>query len=522
MKSALVSGAYQARSVIASAQRSVNLYSEKNEQDAPFPFTYYPRAGLTRLIPPGNSGSRCSYRASNGDFYEVVGPSVFYTNSMWSRIPLGTIGNGKTPVSMSDNGLVILLVDGTVNGYAIDMATRQFAQVSGQNGAFYGSIRVDEVDTFFVLSQPGTANMYISLSEVSFANLTGTVTPDTTAAAFDPLDIAAKSGNPDFIQACIVMHRDIWLIGTETTEPWYNTGASDFTFGEIQGVFIEHGCVAPYSIAKQDLSIFWLSQDREGQTIVLMGSPYSAKRVSTHAIEQQMQGYATVADAIGYTYQQLGHTFYVLNFPTADATWVFDASQPANPWSEWTWIDGNGAEHRHRGNNAANVYGKNVCGDWETGALYAFDTTTPYDDGNPIVFRRGFPILRSDAARVEYNRLILDMDVGEFINPDQNHILLDSLGEALLDSSNAPLTDDDWILGQIQDPPTVSLRYSDTRGKSWGNPVMGSLGGTGEFGTSILFNQLGLGRNRVFEVFWSGSGFTALNGGDVFFQPCET
>lgn len=489
MKAPLISGAYQARSVIASAQRSVNLYSEKNESDAPYPFTYYPRPGLTQKIAGPGSPYRCAYTASNGDLYEVVGASVYYTSPSWTRTLLGMITNGSTPVSMSDNGLVILIVDGTRNGYGIDMPTRQFAAVSGQNGAFYGSLRVDEVDTYFILTTLD-GKLYISLSEVTLANLTGTVTPDTTAAAFDPLDIVAKTGNPDPIQAPIVMHREIWLPGTETTEVFYNTGAADFTFGPMPGVFIEHGIVAPYSLAKSDLAVFWLSQDRQGQAIVMMGRAYTAERISTHAIEQQIQQYATISDAIGYTFQALGHTFYVLTFPTADATWVYDISQPSNPWAEWTWIDTDGQEHRHRAANAAHAYGSVVCGDWQTGALYAFDTNVYDDAGDPVVYRRGFPIMRNDANRVEYQRLVLDMDVGE-----------------------APSN----IIS-----PQISLRYSDDRGKNWGNPLTQSIGSTGQYDTSILFTQLGMGRNRVFEVFWSIAAKIALSGGDVTFSPCET
>ena len=50
MKAALTVGSYQSRSVIASAQRCVNLYLEANPQGSVFPFTHYPTPGLTALI----------------------------------------------------------------------------------------------------------------------------------------------------------------------------------------------------------------------------------------------------------------------------------------------------------------------------------------------------------------------------------------------------------------------------------------------------------------------------------------
>lgn len=489
-KMPLIGGMYEARSVIASAQRCVNLYAEKNAEDSPYPFTYYPTPGLTQLIAGPNASARCAFTASNGQLYEVIGDMVYATSPLWVRSFLGTIGAGTNPVSMADNGMCVLLVDGTPNGYGIDMVNNAFAQVQGQGGAFYGADRVDYVDTFFVLNVPGTNQWYVSLSNVTLSNLTGTTSPDTTAAAFDPLDIAAKTGNPDPIQAVIVMHREPWVIGTETSEVWYDAGNPNFSFQAIPGVFIEHGCCAKYSLAKQDLSVYWLSQDRQGNAIVLMGNQYAAKRISTHAIEQVIQDYAVISDAIGLTYQQLGHTYYVLTFPTADATWVYDVAEGL--WHERVWLDANGIEHRIRPNTVAACYGTIVAADWETGALYRWDKDAYTDNGQPIICRRGFPIEQMFNRRVEYSRLIIDMDAGEV--------------ETTL----------------AADEPKISLRYSDDRGKNWGNPVVTGIGATGDYGRSILFSQLGQARNRVFELFWTLPALAALNGGDVWADPSET
>lgn len=487
----LTGGMYQARSIIASAQRCVNLYPERNTSDAPFPVTHQLTPGLTQLI-SGVNGSvhRCAYTASNGQLYEVVGNTVYVTSSNWVRTALGTIDFGSTPVSMSDNGLAILIVDGTSNGYCIDLATNSFSLVLGQAGAFYGSTRVDFVDTFFLLNRPGTNQWYVSLSNVTFANLTGTISPDTTAAAFDPLDIAAKNGNPDPIQAVIVMHREPWLIGTETAEVWYNSGAAPFTFAELPGVFVEHGSAAPYSICKQDLSVYWLSQDKQGNRQVLTGNQYIAKRVSTHSIEQIFSTYNVISDAIGFTYQQLGHTFYVLTFPSANATWVYDVAEDL--WHERVWLDTDGNENRIRANTCAAVYGIVVVGDWQTGALYQWDLTNFTDNGVPISRRRSWPDIQIEDRRVEHTRLVIDMAVGEILDTP------------------------------ISSQPLISMRYSDNYGKTWGNPRTYSLGATGEYNRSVLFTQLGQSRNRVYELFWETNTMTALNGGYIWLEPSET
>ena len=61
-------------------------------------------------------------------------------------------------------------------------------------------------------------------------------------------------------------------------------------------------------------------------------------------------------------------------------------------------------------------------------------------------------------------------------------------------------------------PSKLYLRYSDTRGQTWSNPIEDDFGATGEFYKSIQFQRLGMARDRVFELFWSAPVRAALNG----------
>jgi hypothetical protein len=65
----------------------------------------------------------------------------------------------------------------------------------------------------------------------------------------------------------------------------------------------------------------------------------------------------------------------------------------------------------------------------------------------------------------------------------------------------------------------VYLRWSDTRGKSWGNAVSISLGMEGEYLTSLQWQRLGMARDRVFELSWSAPVKTALTGAWVQANP---
>lgn len=479
----LLGASYTSRSVIASAQEAINLYPEKNLPDGspPVPVTFYPAPGLQLVSPPPSiEGMRSLYRATNGNLYAVIGTNVYSVSSSFVWTLLGTIPDNTTPVSFSDNGQVIVLVDGSATGYCIRMSDDTFGTISSTN--FYGGAFVTYQDTYFIFNRPGTAQFYISLSNASYAMLTG-------GTAFDPLDIAAK-GSADAIVAVIAIHGELWLIGQITTEVWYNSGAADFPYQRIQGAFVNHGAIAPYSLSSVDNNLLWLSQDQQGKCIVVMTDGYAARQVSVHALEQEFQSFGVVADAIAYVHQVEGHAFYVLTFPSADRTYALDIG--TGQWHRRASIDGNGVLHRHRSNCYAFAYGYNLVGDYQNGNLYDLTNAVYTDNGVAIPRIVTFPHLTQDGDRVIYWCFEADMATGQIEG------------------------------GQTSDPPLVGLSWSDDRGFSYGNVVTQSMGATGQYLTYPQWNRLGLARDRVFKMQWSANTNTALNGCWVEFQKCLT
>ena len=266
----------------------------------------------------------------------------------------------------------------------------------------------------------------------------------------------------------IVDHRELWLLGERTTEVWFNSGDVNFPMSRIQGAFIEHGCAATHSVCKLDNSVFWMGADDKGRGMVFRAAGYVPQRISTHALEYAIGQYARVDDAIGWTYQQEGHAFYVLTFPTANATWCFDAS--TGLWHERAYRDASNALGRHRGNCHMVFAGKNIVGDWESGKLYALDLDTYTDNGDAIPRIRSCPHIANDLKRVFYAALQIDMETG------------------------VGLTD-----GQGSDPQAM-LQWSDDGGFTWSNELWASIGKLGERKTRVRWRRLGKARDRVFQV----------------------
>lgn len=434
----------------------VNLFPEIVPDGGKEPAFLQRAPGLQPLVTlgPGAQSVRGLWRF--GDYlYAVCGDKLYKVDKDYTATELGTIAN-TGPVSMTDNGTQ-LAIAANGPGYIYNATTDVFQPITDPD--YPGAVKVNYLDGYFVFNQPDSQLIWVT------SLLDGTV--------IDPLDFASAEGSPDDVVGLIVDHREVWVFGTNSVEVWYNAGTADFPLQRIQGAFNEIGCAAAYSIAKMDNGLFWLGRDARGQGMVFRANGYTGQRISTHAIEWQIQQYGDMSQAIGYTYQQDGHSFYVLVFPNADTTWVYDAATEA--WHERAgWH--NGQWTRHRGNCQAFFNGETILGDFENGKLYALRPDVYADDDKPQRWLRSWralPTGTNDLKRTAQHSLQLDCETGVGLN-----------------------------VGQGSDP-AVMLRWSDDGGHTWSYEHWRTMGKIGQFGYRTYWRRLGMTdklRDRVYEA----------------------
>jgi len=309
LKTPILGGSYVARSINAADNRMVNLFPEAvPEGSGGKEAGFLLRCPGLRLVATVGDGPIRGLWVTNGIAYVVSGSEFYSLDTDWVATLIGTV-SGTGPVSMADNGTQIFIACNPAS-YIYNVSTLAFAQITDVD--FPGAGSVGYLDGYFVFNEPDSQKFWVT------SLLDGT--------AIDPLDFASAEGYPDDVVALIVDHREIFLFGNTSVEVWYDAGTPDFPLARIQGAFMEVGCEAAYSVAKLDNSVFWLGSDARGRGIVYRANGYTPARISTNAVEYAIQSYGNITDAIGYTYQQDGHPFYVLVFPSAEATWVYDVS----------------------------------------------------------------------------------------------------------------------------------------------------------------------------------------------------
>ena len=544
MKTPILGSAYVARSINAADNRMVNLFPEvipEGGKEAAF-LNRAPGLNFLQTVGTGPIRGLWAHQTNGSDFFVVSG-NKFYKLTGLNATPtlLGTVA-GTGPVSIADNGTQLFIA---ANGpsYIYNEVTNVFAQITDPD--FAGAVTVAYLDGYFVFNQPNSQIIWVTQL------LDGT--------SVDPLDFASAEGSPDGVVGLIADHRELWVFGTDSVEVWYNSGAADFPLQRIQGAFNEIGCVSAYTIAKMDNGLFWLGTDARGQGIVYRANGYTGVRISTHAIEYAIAQYGNISDAIAYTYQQEGHAFYVLTFPSGNATWVYDVATQA--WHERAGFV-NGEFMRHRSNCQCNFGGNIIVGDFQNGNIYTFDLDVYADNGNIQKWLRSWralPTGQNNLKRTAQHSLQLDCETGvglnlypaydsenidteagldlvaeyvqTFLATQAGDTLTTEAGDGFEPLGQYELSDEDIsgynlvtnsYLAAPGYNPEVMLRWSDDGGHTYSNEHWSSIGKLGAYGHRTFWRRLGMTlklRDRVYELSGTDPVKIAIVGAELILSP---
>lgn len=467
--------AYALSTVPLDSQQTVNFYLEPDElqtgKDGSIG-ALVSRPGLTRKLVLPDAPVRGMWRvSSNGEVYAVGGGNLYQINSDWSYTWVGKLKTDSGAVSMSDNGVQLIVVDGAY-GYILDLQGRTFTSITSPS--FYSSHKVKFIDGYFVLVRPDSDQMYQS---ASYDGLT-----------YGALDFTTVEASPDKTVTVETYRNQLVAFGERTTAFYYDAAGQAFAFDRVQGSLIEHGCAAPLSVAKDGDTLIWLGEDEYGHGVVYKAVGYQAARASNYGVELAIQGYGDISDASAFMFQVRGHSFYALSFTNADTTWVLDAQ--LGQWVEWRSTKEDGSLGRWRANAHVFAFGQHLVGDFEDGRIYTVDFANFTDDGAVLTRRRRSPHVSANLKRLMHHKFQLDARLG--VGTDGT--------------------------GQGQDP-TVMLRYSDDGGFTWSSEKWTGLGRIGQSLARAIWRRLGFSRNRVYEVTVSDPVDVSLIGADLDATP---
>ncbi len=372
----------------------MNLFVEAMESpNAKSAATLYQRPGTKKYATFTDQPVRAQIEI-NGRSFAVSGARFGEFFADGTVTEYGDVPNDGAFVSIVASAHQVLLASVGVL-YVFELATNTLAVVAAPPDGYISQVEFSD-GYFFALVKD---SQQFFLSGILDAN------------SWDPLDTTLVSEAADNVRAIHVQHRELWLFGGRTTIPYFDSGNPDFPYEPIQGAFVEQGTAAQFAHSLLDNTTFWIGADSRGHAVAWRASGYTPIRVSNHATEQAWQKYSRVDDATSFSMQYQGHTWWVVTFPSGDATWVYDAATQL--WHQWdSWDIVNGKSHAFIGRTYSFSFGKHIVGDGTTGNLYEMSFAYLDDDGKQLRRVRVAGHISNENEWELHSQLIIDMETG--------------------------------------------------------------------------------------------------------------
>lgn len=435
-------------SPLADSSRLVNLYVEPNDV-ASGRAALYSTPGATRYADAVNVtdvGTR-ALASMNGRTFGIIGTRAYEV-----------FADGTT------GGLFLLTPDTFLGQIAFNgIAGGQALFASGMNGFCF-----DLATNVATAVIPGDAQMVGMLDGyfLAFANGRLRVSDLNDGLIWDPLQVAFRSQSPDTWKAMLVHAPDVFLLGSLSGDVWQDTGAT-FPLGPRPGATFPYGIAALNSAAVVGDSVLWLAQNQDGAGMLVRARGYVPQPIGSYAFDTAIARYrrtARIDDAEAIAFQWNGHPWYILRFPSANATWGYDL-RTGLFFELGHW---NAAQNRYDAWHPRAVtyaFGQHLVGD-NTGRIYRLDETVGTEEnGDPIRRVRVPPSLRAqDGGLLFVDRFELGIQPG--------------VGTST---------------GQGADPVAM-LRVSKDCGQTYGNETSRSIGRSGDTDKRVFWTRLGHSR----------------------------
>lgn len=479
----LIGPSYQSQSLTADCQRTMNWYTEIIESTyGKSAMALYPCPGTSLFCTLPGGGPIRGQLEINGRAFAVSKTNFceLFANGTFNVI--AQVANDNLPVSMVASPQQLLLASsGSLYVYQLQTTTNSQGLVAGgfytvPHGTFTlpGGIQpfplqVEYIDGFFLVLLRNSQTIYIS-----------TPLDATSWPALQQITVSVFSDN---VQGMIQNQRQLYVYGRKRSTTYYDSGSANIFDVNPSGT-VEDGMVSNFGFCRLDNSVIWLDQDERGAGVVRRYSGFTPTRISNHAIEFAIQGYANISDVVTYAYQDQGHSFAVFYFPTPNKTWVYDVA--TGQWHErGYWNPGTATFSAHRSQNHMLAFGKHLVGDPTSGNIYqmaipsvaiggGYNFVT--DNGNTLVRQRRSPHISVENKWTFHNELILDIETGLGPQPP------------LRDGAGNPRG------------PKVMLRWSNDYAHTWSNSYALDAGQAGDFRHRVRRTKLGRARDRVYEI----------------------
>ena len=440
---------FSSKSPNVTAQRRVNCYYEFIPDSDKTSVAIYGTPGIDLFADFGDTPIRGMWSPTWDSYFYLVHRGTFWqVDNAGVKTSRGTINTTTGRVSISDNGTQIIIVDGT-DGWIYNTSTFAFTQITDVD--FPANPNTVSFDSGrFLVDDNNTGRIYGSLAY--------------NGLSWEGLEFFTAESIPDQVIRVESVKGYIVPFGEFSIEFWQNAGLPGFPYTRVGGANQDFGLAARWSVVNYLGTLAFLAKTKNGEVNVSILSGYTVERISDFELENTINGFASVADAVFYSYMLRGHPMLVIIFPSAGYSFLYDASTKV--WSDLKSKDLN----RHRGDIHVNFKNKSYLSDFSNGKLYRINPDTYTDNGEEIRMELISRHLYKEGRLIRISSFQVDGQMGVGL-----------------------------VSGQGSNPQMM-LSVSKDGGHSFSNERWVTIGAIGNYTTRARWRQIGSARDFVFKI----------------------
>lgn len=275
----------------------------------------------------------------------------------------------------------------------------------------------------------------------------------------------------------------IYLFGNNIVEQWYDTGVPTNLFPYQKNTYqnIDYGSINPATIAATQDFVVWLGRNEREGPVIMISTGGAPQTLSTDGINFQIGMLKHPEDSYAFMFKSSGHLIYQITWPTDNLTlyYDFETKEFRNA------CDPN--QNFHPAKRVAFFNNTYYFVSFNDGNLYQMSDAFTNADGITIPRIRVTGNLRlPDTSRFIVRYVTFTMEQGE---PEDN-----------LTPNN---------------PPVVQLAISTNGGATYSSYVSAPVNPVGQRRNQIIFRNLGMANEMVFQFRFYGTGRFVFTDGVV-------
>lgn len=268
-------------------------------------------AGYKLIQDLGGVGRGLFSSTRYGNMLAVVSDKIYVISPNLSAELIATIDTAEGDVFMAENEKKEIAICDKENIYIFNYETStlstsildfQPGYVAYQNGSFIA---------------PDIANPVWRLNDL----VTSTSWPN------DASHVGTFQTKADIPLACFPFPgrgNVLFVMGSISTESWFDLGQQIFKYQRSSGFNIDYGCANQATIAFGDSLVVWLAINEKSGPVIVMSDGNDIKPISNDGINFKLSQLTKPQDSYGFLFKQDGHLIYQLTFKTDNLTYIYD------------------------------------------------------------------------------------------------------------------------------------------------------------------------------------------------------